>query len=89
MEKKYRPYRKGRARQLNQARCGRGTRTDCYLNHQTIGAVGRITQLLEMVAKSTGQLEGFTGGRSQAKEVLGAAALPRKDGQAEGAGGQG
>ena len=50
MEKKYRPYRKGLARQLNQAQCGQGTRTDCYLNRQTIGAVGRITQLLEVVA---------------------------------------
>ena len=68
-EEKYRPYRKGLATQLNQAQCGQGTRTDCYLNRKTIGAVGRITQLLEVVAKSTGQLEGFTGGRSQAQEV--------------------
>ena len=68
-EEKYRPYMKGLARQLNQAECGQGTWTDCYLNRQTIGAVGRITRLLEVVAKSTGQLEGFTGGLSQAQEV--------------------
>ena len=68
-EEKYRPYRKGLARQPNQAQCGQGTQTDCYLNCQTKGAVGRITQLLEVVAKSTGQLEGFTGWRSQAQEV--------------------
>ena len=77
------------ARQLNQAQCAQRARTDCYRNHQTIGAFGRLTQLLEVVAKSTGQLEGITGGLSQAQEVLGAAALPRKGGQAEGAGGQG
>ena len=88
-EEKYRLYRKGLARQLKQAQCGQGKQTDCYLNHQTIGAVGRITQLLEVVAKWTGQLEGFTGEQSQAQEVLGAAALPSKGGQAEGAGGQG
>ena len=28
-----------------------------------------FTQLLEVVARSTGQLEGFTGGPSQAQEV--------------------
>ena len=61
-EKKYRPYRKGLARQLNHAQCGQGTRTDCYLNRQTIRAVGLLTQLLEVVAKSTGQLEGIAGG---------------------------
>ena len=77
------------ARQLNQAQCGQETRTDSYLNCQTIGAVGRITQLLEVVAKSTGQLEGFIGGAEPGPGgVLGAAALPRKGGQAEGAGGQ-
>ena len=27
---------------LNQAQCGQGTRTYCYLNCQTIGAVGRL-----------------------------------------------
>ena len=27
---------------LNQAQCGQGARTDCYLNRQTIGAVGRL-----------------------------------------------
>ena len=43
-------------------------------------------QLLEVMAKLTGQLEGFTGGPGG---VLGAAALPRKGGQTEGAGGQG
>ena len=32
----------------------------CYLNRQTIGPVGRRTQVLEVVAKSTGQLEGIT-----------------------------
>ena len=68
-EAKYRPYRKGLAKQLNQAQCGQGTRKDCYLNRQTIGAVGRITQLLEVVVKSTGRLEVFTGGRSQAQEL--------------------
>ena len=49
-EKKYRPYRKGRARQLNEAQFGKGTLTDCYLNRKPIEAVGRITQLLEVVA---------------------------------------
>ena len=68
-EKKYRPYRKGLARQLNQAHCSQRKQTDCYLNRQTIGAVGRLTQLLDVVAKSTGQLEGITGGLSQAQEV--------------------
>ena len=69
-------YRKGLARQLNQAQCGQGTWTDCYFNRLTIQAVARLTQLLEVVAKSTGQLEGITGG-------------PGKGRQAEGAGGQG
>ena len=68
-EKKYRPCRKGLTRQLNQAHFGKGTQTDCYLNRQTIGAVGRITQLLEVVTIETGQLEGFTGGLTQAQEV--------------------
>ena len=36
--------------QLNQAQCGQGTRTDCNLDRQTIVAVGRLTQLLEVVA---------------------------------------
>ena len=57
-EEKYRPYRKGLARLLNQVQCGQETQTYGYLNCQTIGAVGRITQLLEVVAESTGQLEG-------------------------------
>ena len=68
-EKMYRPYRKVLARQLNQAQCAQRARTDCYRNHQTIGAFGRLTQLLEVEAKSTGQLEGITGGLSQAQEV--------------------
>ena len=43
-----------------------------------------------MVAKSIGQLEVIRGGAEPGpRGVLGAAALPRKDGQAEGAGGQG
>ena len=67
--KEVQAHRKGLARQLNQAQCGQGTRTDCYLNRQTIGAVGRLTQLLEVVAESTGQLEGIAGGLSQAQEV--------------------
>ena len=28
--------------QLNQAQCGRGAQTDCYLNRRTRGAVGRF-----------------------------------------------
>ena len=60
---------KGLARQLNQVQCGQGTRTDCYLNCQTIGAVGSITKLMEEVGKSIGQLEGIAGGLSQAQEV--------------------
>ena len=36
-----------------------------------------FTQLLEVVASSTGQLEGFTGGQG----VAGAAALPGQGGQ--------
>ena len=61
--------------------------TDCYLNHQTIGVVGRLTQLLEVVAKSTGGQ--YRGAEPGLGPVLGAAALRRKGGQAEGAGGQG
>ena len=60
-----------------------------YLNRQTIGAVSRLTQLLEVVAKSTGQLEGYWGAEPSPGGVLGAAALPRNGGQAEGAGDQG
>ena len=41
-----------------------------------------FTQLLEVVASSTGQLEGFTGGQG----VAGAAALPGQSGQAGKAG---
>ena len=43
-----------------------------------------------MVPKSNGQIEGFPGGAEPGPGgVLGPAALPRKGGQAEGAGGQG
>jgi hypothetical protein len=28
--------------QLNQAQCGQGAQTDCYLNRRTRGAVGRL-----------------------------------------------
>ena len=45
---------------------------------------------MEVVGKSTGQLEGFTGGAEPGPGgVLGAAALPCKGRQTEGAGGQG
>ena len=64
-EKKYRPYREGLTRQLNQAHCGQEARTDFYLNRQTRGAVGR----LHPATGGGGQLEGFTGGPSQAQEV--------------------
>ena len=48
-----------------------------------------FTQLLEVVAKSAGQLEGFTGGEPGLGDVAGFAALPRQGEQAGGAAGQG
>ena len=67
--KKYKPYREGMARQLNQAHVaeehGQIVTSIVKPEEQLAG----FTQLLEVVARSTGQLEGFTGGPSQAQEV--------------------
>ena len=49
-----------------------------------------FTKLLDVMARSTGQLEEFTGGAEQGPgAVLETAALPSKGVQAEGTGGQG
>ena len=81
---------KGLARQLNQAQCGQRAQTDCYLNRQTLGAVGR----LHPATVCGGQINWQAGGLSLGAEPgpvgeAGAATLPSKDKHAEGAGGQG
>ena len=50
---------------LNQAQCGHIVTSIVKHNEQLAG----FTQLMEVVVSSTGQLEGFTGGPSQAQEV--------------------
>ena len=49
---------------LNQAQCGNIVTSIVKQNEQLAG----FTQLLEVVVSSTGQLEGFTGGLSQAQD---------------------
>ena len=49
---------------LNQAQCGHIVTSIVKQNEQLAG----FTQLLEVVVSSTGQLEGFTGGLSQAQD---------------------
>ena len=66
MEYKYRPYREGLARQLNQAQCGQVAQIIGTVIVKRKEQLAGFTQLLEVVARSTGQLKGFTGGPSQA-----------------------
>ena len=60
---------------FTQAQCGQGARADCFPIIKRQEQLAGFTQLLEVVATSTGQLEGFTGqlgpagGPSQAQEV--------------------
>ena len=49
---------------LNQAQCGHIVYSIFKQNEQLAG----FTQLLEVVVSSTGHLEGFTGGLSQAQD---------------------
>ena len=53
--------------QLNQTQCGRGTKIVTSIVEREEQLAG-FTQLLEVVVSSTGQLECFTGGLSQAQD---------------------
>ena len=76
--------------QLNQAQCGRGVGTDCYLNRQTRGAVGRLHPATGGGGKLSWPAGGlYWGAKPGPGGVVGAAALPGQGGHAGGAGGQG
>ena len=64
--------------QLNQAQCSQGAQTDCYLNHQTRGTVGRLHPATGGGGKlnlPTGRL--YWRAESGPGGVAGTAALPR------------
>ena len=68
-ENKYRPYREGwpgSYPRLTVAKEHRKIVTSIIKQEEQLAG---FNQLLEMAARSTGQLEGFTGGPSKAQEV--------------------